>query len=55
MTTGKIFTNWDDNHSRLWSRQPIRLEHTIHKQPAFSMDDLAKLIEQKVELEPYIE
>ena len=45
MTTGKIFANWDDNHSKLWSHQPIRLEHTMHRQPAFSMDDLAKLIE----------
>ena len=45
MTTVKIFANWDDNHSRLWSHRPIRLEHTMHKQPAFSMDDLAKLIE----------
>jgi cupin-like protein len=45
MTTGSIFTNWDDTHSELWSHQPIRLEHSMHKQPAFSMDDLARLIE----------
>ncbi|MBR0696883.1 cupin-like domain-containing protein [Bradyrhizobium lablabi] len=45
MTTGKIFTNWDDSHSELWSHQPIRLEHSMHRQPAFSMDDLARLIE----------
>jgi cupin-like protein len=45
MTTGKIFTKWDDTHSQLWSHQPIRLDHAMHKQPAFSMDELAKLIE----------
>ncbi|WP_426436853.1 cupin-like domain-containing protein [Bradyrhizobium genosp. P] len=45
MTTGSIFTNWDDSHSQLWSHWPIRLEHSMHKQPAFSMDDLARLIE----------
>jgi hypothetical protein len=45
MTTGKIFTKWDDTHSELWSHQPIRLAHAMHKQPVFSMDELAKLIE----------
>src|SRR5260370_22514759 len=45
MTTSKIFNKWDQTHSELWSHQPIRLEHEMHKSPAFSMDDLAKLIE----------
>ncbi|WP_027580144.1 cupin-like domain-containing protein [Bradyrhizobium sp. Ai1a-2] len=45
MTTGKIFTKWDDTHSELWGHQPIRLAHAMHKQPAFSMNELAKLIE----------
>src|SRR5882757_8878385 len=45
MTMGKIFTKWDQTHSELWSHQPIRLEHEMHKSPAFSIDDLAKLIE----------
>ncbi|QPF85900.1 hypothetical protein IC762_06235 [Bradyrhizobium genosp. L] len=44
MTTG-IFTNWDDSHTARWSRQPVQLGHTMHQQPAFSMDDLARLIE----------
>lgn len=44
MTTG-IFTNWDDSHTARWSRQPVQLGHTMHQQPAFSMDDLATLIE----------
>jgi hypothetical protein len=43
--TNKIFTRWDETHSQLWARQPIRLEHEMHKSPAFSIDDLAKLIE----------
>lgn len=43
--TGKIFTKWDDTHSELWSHQPIRLAHAMHEQPAFSMEELAKLIE----------
>ena len=45
MTRGKIFTKWDETHSELWAHQPIRLEHEMHKSPAFSMDDLARLIE----------
>jgi hypothetical protein len=45
MTTNKIFTKWDETHSQLWAHQPIRLEHEMHKSPAFSIDDLAKLIE----------
>jgi hypothetical protein len=45
MTTNKIFTKWDETHSELWAHQPIRLEHAMHKSPAFSMDELAKLIE----------
>jgi hypothetical protein len=43
--TGRIFGNWDDTHSELWGHQPIRLEHEIHRSPAFSMDELARLIE----------
>jgi len=45
VTTGSFFTNWDDTHSELWSHQTIRLEHGMHKQPAFSLGDLARLIE----------
>lgn len=45
MTTNQIFTKWDETHSELWSHHPIRLEHEMHNSPAFSMDDLAKLIE----------
>lgn len=45
MTPGRIFTDWNDNHSKLWNRRPVRLEHSMHKQQAFAMDDLAALIE----------
>jgi hypothetical protein len=43
--TGRIFGKWDETHSQLWSHQPVRLEHEMHRLPAFSMDELAKLIE----------
>ena len=46
MTTGQIFSKWDETHSDLWSHQPIRLEHEMHKSPAFSMDDLANAIQR---------
>src|SRR5262245_6497841 len=42
---GRIFSKWDDTHSELWGHQPIRLEHEMHKSRAFSMDELAQLIE----------
>jgi hypothetical protein len=45
MTTSRIFSKWDQTHSELWTHQPIRLEHEMHRSPAFSMDDLARLIE----------
>ncbi|KWV58998.1 hypothetical protein AS156_32960 [Bradyrhizobium macuxiense] len=45
MTTGSIFTEWDDSHCKLWSHRPIRLEHSMHRLPAFEVDDLARLIE----------
>ena len=45
MTTGKIFTKWDETHSELWSHQPIRLEHEMHSSPAFSMEAIERLIE----------
>src|SRR5262245_60899826 len=43
--TGRIFSTWDDTHSELWGHQPIRLEHQMHRFPAFSSDELARLIE----------
>jgi hypothetical protein len=45
VTTEKIFNRWDETHSELWNRQPIRLEHEMHKSAGFSMDELARLIE----------
>ena len=43
--TDRIFSTWDETHSELWSHQPIRLAHDMHRLPAFSMDQLARLIE----------
>jgi hypothetical protein len=43
--TDRIFSTWDATHAELWSHQPIRLEHDMHRLPAFSMDELAALIE----------
>jgi hypothetical protein len=43
--TDRIFSTWDETHSELWGHQPIRLAHDMHRLPAFSMDDLARLIE----------
>lgn len=40
-----IFETWDETHSQLWERQPICLNHTMHQSPLFSMDELARLIE----------
>jgi hypothetical protein len=45
MTKNKIFSKWDETHSELWTHQPIRLEHEMHTSPAFSINELAKLIE----------
>jgi hypothetical protein len=45
MMTNKIFKQWDDTHSELWTHQPIRLEHQMHTSPAFAVDELARLIE----------
>jgi hypothetical protein len=41
-----VFASWDDDkHTRLWGRHPIRLEHTLHRSPLFSMEGLAELID----------
>jgi hypothetical protein len=45
MTAGKVFTDWNDTHSELWGHQPIRLQHEMHKSPAFSMQAIEKLID----------
>src|SRR3984957_9218932 len=42
----KVFTSWDDTHSLLWGRHPIRLAHGLHQSPLFSTDRLAELIER---------
>ena len=46
MTTDKVFADWDDTHTALWSHQPIQLATELHKAPLFSTDMLAELIER---------
>jgi len=45
MSAGKVFTDWNDTHSELWGHQPIRLQHEMHKSPAFSMQAIEKLVD----------
>ena len=46
MTTDRVFTDWDDSHTALWSHQPIQLATELHKAPLFSTHMLAELIER---------
>ncbi len=41
-----ILAGWDDAHSQLWGRQPIRLAHRLHQSPLFATAELARLIER---------
>ncbi|MEQ1573281.1 MAG: hypothetical protein ABL993_03465 [Vicinamibacterales bacterium] len=41
-----ILAGWDDAHSQLWGRQPIRLAHQLHQSPLFTTEKLARLIER---------
>ncbi len=41
----RIFEGWSEEHTELWGRHPLRLQHTLHTSPLFSMDGLAELIE----------
>ncbi len=42
----RIFENWSPEHTALWGRHPIKLRHTLHSSPLFSMDGLAELIDR---------
>jgi len=46
MQPDPIFTDWNEQHSKLWGNVPVRLSHNLHRSPLFSMDGLAHLIEQ---------
>ena len=42
----RIFSDWQPEHSALWDRHPIKLQHTLHQSPLFSIDGLAALIDK---------
>jgi hypothetical protein len=46
MTTNRVFSGWDDTHSKLWGHHPIQLAHELHKSLLFSIDTLAELIQR---------
>ena len=41
----KIFTDWQDKHSRLYGKHTIGLKHRPHESPLFAEDELARLID----------
>ena len=41
-----VFTSFEPRHVDLFNNAPIRLEHSLHRSPLFSMDALAELIER---------
>ena len=41
-----IFTNWSDDVTKAWATEPVRLQHRLHKDPLFSMDGLAELVDR---------
>ena len=46
MAEQPIFTSFEAKHADLFNNAPIRLEHSLHGSPLFSMDALAELIER---------
>jgi len=44
--TEPIFTNWTDELSDKWSKEPLLARHRLHTHPLFSMDALAELIDR---------
>lgn len=46
MQTETVFTDWSDQHGRLWGNQPVRVSHRLNRSPLFSMDGLAELIDR---------
>lgn len=45
MRTGSIFTDWAEQHGRLWGNQPVRVKHRLNESPLFTMEGLAALID----------
>ncbi len=44
--TEPIVTGWKPHFDKLWSRETLVIEHSLHKSPLFSEDAIAALIEQ---------
>ncbi len=43
--TEPVFTDWSARATESWGRRPMRLAHSLHRHPLFSMEALAELIE----------
>ena len=41
-----IFREWTEETTALWGRQPLKLEHTLHQSPLFTIEALGELIER---------
>ncbi|MFK7901686.1 MAG: hypothetical protein AB8B49_02485 [Nitratireductor sp.] len=44
-TTGTIMANWKDHYSKLFSKQSLHMQHTLHKSELFTDAGLAKLLD----------
>lgn len=42
----QIFPRWTDTHSAVWGHQPLKLDHSLHLSPLFSMAALSELIDR---------
>lgn len=43
--TDTIFPAWTDEHSELWGRIPLKVQHNLHHSPLFTMEALGELID----------
>ncbi|MEI8145247.1 MAG: hypothetical protein WCH83_07285, partial [Alphaproteobacteria bacterium] len=46
LTDAPIFPRWDETHSQVWGNVPVKIDHSLHQSPLFSMDAIAELIER---------
>ena len=42
----RVFTNWTEQHTAGWGKQPVLAEHTLHQSPLFTHQALAELIQR---------
>jgi hypothetical protein len=43
--TEAVFPTWTNEHAELWGRVPLKVEHSLHRSPLFSMEALGELID----------